>query len=381
MLFDSPLAGSSSSGVRAVLDQHGAFGRRGWVLALGFAAVGALVAGGVGAIACLVGAGLGLVLGHRHRVDESSPAPLEVAAEDDLPAFSALLTELRNSVEDGQTPSEVAAIADRAMELVGEDLVRSVLVELEVARCRALEGETCEHLRDQLVGLEALSRRMWGDHDDTAAGAAEALGVLHWTRARICREQDGVVDFHDLDSVGRVGRGVIQDLGGEDPELHGFDPDDDSASRAGAYALHWWDLSMAERYLRRAADALAATHGRENARAAGARSLLAQVLAVNHAPERSLQMASEALRDLGVPDHADPARQAMAYEALGLAYHVQGKTAEARIYLDRADALLGDGEDAPAVLTSPAHDELPSLEGDPADLRVHLPESTDPVIN
>jgi tetratricopeptide (TPR) repeat protein len=352
-------------------------GPRGWALALGFTALGGVLAGVAGAFACLGGSVLGLALG--------SWRASAAAAADDLPAFTAVLRELREAVEGGDPPGEVAAIADRAMELVGDDLVRSVLVELEVARCRALEGEVGEELRDQLVGLEALARRMWGDTDDTASAAAEALGVLHWTRARICREQDGVVDFHDADAARRVGRGVIQDLGGEDPELEGFDPDDDSAIRAGSYALHWWDLAMAERYLRRAADALAATHGRESARAAGARSLLAQVLAVNQAPERSLQLASEALRDLGVPDHADPARQAMAYEALGLAYHVQGKTAEARIYLDRADALMGDGEDdpTPAVLSSPSHAELPSLEGDPAgqDLRVHLPESGDPIIH
>lgn len=352
-------------------------GPRAWALALGFSVLGALFAGAAGALACLIGASLGLAFGQwRH---DSAAIP------DDVTAFAAVFEELQRAVEDGQLPSEVAAIAERATELVGDDMVRSVLVELEVSRCRALEGETGEELRDQLLGLEAMARRMWGDDDDAAAGAAEALGVLHWTRARICREEDGVVDFHDVDSARRVGRGVIRDLGGEDPEIDGFDPDDDSAARAGAYALHWWDLSMAERYLRRAADALATTHGRESPRAAGVRSLLAQVLAVNHAPERGLQLASEALRDLGVPDHADPARQAMAYEALGLAYHVQGKAAEARIYLDRADALLGDrdGHEALPVLTSPARHELPSLEGDPSgpDLRVHLPESTDPVIN
>lgn len=342
-------------------------------LALGLTALGAILAGAAGALACLAGSLAGLALAQRRTRDQGA---------EDLPAFSEILEELRDAVEAGLAPGEVATIADRAMDLVGDDLVRSVLVELEVARCRALEGEVEEELRDQLLGLEALTRRLWGDHDDTAAGAAEALGVLHWTRARVCREQDGVVDFHDLDSVRRVGRGVIQDLGGEDPDtVEDFegDEDDDPASRAGAYALHWWDLSMAERYLRRAADALAATHGRESARAAGVRSMLAQVLAVNQAPERSLQLASEALVDLGVTDVADPTRQAMAYEALGLAYHVQGKTAEARIYLDRADALLG--EDGPVVVTAPAHDSLPSLEGDPADLRVHLPESADPIIN
>lgn len=283
-------------------------------------------------------------------------------------------------------PDEVRASCEAALALAPPGSVDHLLTELELSRCLVLEGDTSRPLEGRLRGQLEAARQRLGAEDVRTGLASQTLGLFLWLRARLAVERDGVVDFHDPDLLRRVGENMLGYFYPDEDEDETLDadlePGETRAARLAAISFHWRDLYEAEAYLGEALAVFRAAEGEDDVRTALAKAVLAQVLAVNRSPDMALQLAGEAVATLTALEGEDHRVLSPAYEALGLAYHMKGRTAESAIYLQRSER-LGNVVVEPGPLIPARPGALPRMqaEGGPAEYRVHVPEDADPIIH
>lgn len=292
---------------------------------------------------------------------------------------------LQDLVDADASPESVHQACQQAFELSLSGSLERLLTELEIDRFRVLEGDVHPSFELELQGRLAQCRSQLGGNDASAAQAAQNLGLFYWQRARICLEQEGLVEFHHPDRTHRIGINIRKYF--QDDQEDGFEElgEDLGASRAfhlASVTFHWRDLYFAEQYLEEAREGFQRALGERHPRTAMAGSVLAQVLAVNQDSDRAVKLAGRSLATLSTEEGPESHNLAPAYEALGMAYHFEGHEAEASIYLKRSESLAGMvlPPRPPGPMETPAQ---PQVEAEPgtADFLVHLPEEADPIIH